>query len=50
VATALAVGVAYAAQEVADVPRDGHDQPVDWIVTEAETIRVGADTLRMGVS
>ena len=50
VGTTLAVGVAYAAQEVADVPRDGHDQPVDWIVTEAESIRVGADTLRMGVS
>jgi 5-formyltetrahydrofolate cyclo-ligase len=34
----LAVGVAYAAQEVAEVPRDGSDQPVDWIVTEAESI------------
>jgi 5-formyltetrahydrofolate cyclo-ligase len=41
--TALAVGVAYAAQEVADVPRNGNDQPVDWIVTEAESIRVRAD-------
>jgi 5-formyltetrahydrofolate cyclo-ligase len=39
----LAVGVAYAAQEVAQVPRDGTDQPLDWIVTEAETIRVGMD-------
>lgn len=39
----LAVGVAYAAQEVAQVPRDGTDQPLDWIVTEAETIRVGTD-------
>ncbi len=39
----LAVGVAYAAQEVAAVPRDGSDQPVDWIVTEAESIRVRAD-------
>jgi 5-formyltetrahydrofolate cyclo-ligase len=36
----LAVGVAYAAQEVAEVPRDGGDQPVDWIVTETESIRV----------
>ncbi len=36
----LAVGVAYAAQEVAEVPRDGSDQPVDWMVTEAESIRV----------
>lgn len=40
--TTLAVGVAYAAQEVAEVPRDGNDQPVDWIVTEAESIRVRA--------
>ncbi len=39
----LAVGVAYAAQEVAEVPRDGSDQPLDWIVTEAESIRVRAD-------
>ncbi len=39
----LAVGVAYAAQEVAAVPRDGGDQPVDWIVTEAESIRVRAE-------
>ena len=41
----LAVGVAYAAQEVAQVPRDDSDQPVDWIVTEAESIRVGADAM-----
>lgn len=30
----LAVGVAYAAQHVARVPRDDFDQPLDWIVTE----------------
>jgi len=42
----LAVGIAHAAQEVAEVPRDGTDQPVDWIVTEAETIRIGPDTVR----
>ena len=29
------IGVAYAAQEVEAVPRDGYDQPLDWIVTEA---------------
>ena len=29
------IGVAYAAQEVETVPRDGYDQPLDWIVTEA---------------
>ena len=38
-----AVGVAYAAQEVAEVPRDGTDQPVDWIVTEAASIHVRAN-------
>ena len=36
----LAVGVAYTAQEVAEVPRDGSDQPVDWIVTEAEALQI----------
>jgi 5-formyltetrahydrofolate cyclo-ligase len=30
----LAVGVAFAAQEVAELPRDGFDQRLDWIVTE----------------
>lgn len=30
----LAVGIAYAAQEVPVVPHDGHDQRMDWIVTE----------------
>jgi 5-formyltetrahydrofolate cyclo-ligase len=29
-----AIGVAYEAQEVAEVPRDHFDQPLDWIVTE----------------
>jgi len=33
-----AVGVAYAAQEVAAVPADRHDQPLDWVVTEREAI------------
>ncbi len=42
----LAVGVAYAAQEVARVPRDGGDQPVDWIVTEAEAIPAPAEAIR----
>ena len=37
----LAVGVAFAAQEVESVPRDQHDQKLDWIVTEAEAIRLG---------
>lgn len=32
----LAVGVAFAAQEVEAVPRDRYDQKLDWIVTEKE--------------
>ncbi len=36
-----AVGAAYAGQEVADVPRDATDLPLDWIVTEQEAIRIG---------
>jgi 5-formyltetrahydrofolate cyclo-ligase len=38
--TVLAVGVAYAAQEVADVPAESHDQRLDWIVTPIEAYRV----------
>ncbi len=34
----LAVGFAFAAQEVAAVPRDDHDQRLDLIVTEAGVI------------
>lgn len=36
-----AVGVAFAAQEVGVVPRGAHDQHLDWIMTETETIRCG---------
>lgn len=35
-----AVGIAYAAQEVAQVPADAHDQPLDWIATEREVTRL----------
>lgn len=38
---AVAVGVAFAAQEVPAVPRDATDQPLDWIVTESEVVRLG---------
>jgi 5-formyltetrahydrofolate cyclo-ligase len=31
----VAVGYAYAGQEVPEVPADEHDQPLDWVVTEA---------------
>jgi 5-formyltetrahydrofolate cyclo-ligase len=36
----LAVGVAYAAQEVPAVPRGAHDRRLDWIVTEKAALRV----------
>jgi 5-formyltetrahydrofolate cyclo-ligase len=36
----LAVGVALAAQEVASVPRDDTDEPLDWVVTDREAIRI----------
>jgi 5-formyltetrahydrofolate cyclo-ligase len=38
----LAVGIAYAGQEVARVPREVHDQSLDWVITESEAIRIGA--------
>ncbi|MCG5240358.1 5-formyltetrahydrofolate cyclo-ligase [Azospirillum doebereinerae] len=37
----LAVGVAFAAQEIATVPCAEHDERLDWIVTERETLRIG---------
>jgi 5-formyltetrahydrofolate cyclo-ligase len=36
-----AIGVAYAAQEVDSVLRDEHDQQLDWVMTERETIKCG---------
>jgi 5-formyltetrahydrofolate cyclo-ligase len=33
-APVLAVGIAYAGQEVSSVPRDPYDQRLDWLVTE----------------
>lgn len=36
-----AIGFAYAAQEIPSAPRDATDAPLDAIVTEAETIRLG---------
>ena len=35
----VAVGLAYAAQEVSALPHGPHDQRLDWIVTEIEAIR-----------
>ena len=37
----LAVGLAFGAQEVSTVPREGTDQPLDAIVTEAGVIMPG---------
>ena len=37
----IAIGVAYAAQEVAEVPREPSDQPLDFIMTEKETFACG---------
>lgn len=39
----LAIGVAFAAQEAAALPVGRFDQPLDWVVTEAEAIAVGED-------
>jgi 5-formyltetrahydrofolate cyclo-ligase len=36
----LTVGIAYAAQQVATVPTDAYDQPLDWIVTERDAQRI----------
>ena len=41
-----AIGVAYAAQEVPDVPHGADDQRLDAIVTERETIAVAGGALR----
>ena len=35
------VGIAYAAQEIAEVPAEAHDRRLDWVVTQNETIRCG---------
>jgi len=39
----LAVGVAYAGQELSDLPRGPRDRTLDWIVTEGETIAIGGE-------
>ncbi len=37
----IAVGIGFAGQEVAHVPRGDYDQPLDWIVTEAAAMPIG---------
>ena len=36
---ALTVGIAYAAQEIVEVPAEAHDRRLDWVVTQDEAIR-----------
>jgi 5-formyltetrahydrofolate cyclo-ligase len=40
--TIRAIGFAFTAQEVAEIPREPTDQPLDAIVTEAEILECGA--------
>lgn len=40
----VAVGVCYGAQVVDQVPRDVHDQPLDWILTPDFTIEIPTPT------
>lgn len=35
----LAIGIAYAAQQVDKAPRTGYDEPLDWVVTEEGAIK-----------
>lgn len=37
----LTIGIGYAQQEIAAVPDEPHDMPLDWIVTERAVIRCG---------
>ncbi len=39
-APVVAVGIAFAGQEWPQVPTEPHDEPLDWIITEREAIRV----------
>lgn len=43
---AVAVGLAYAEQEMEDVPTGEHDAQLDWIVTPQEAIRCRIEGLR----
>ncbi|MFC5422247.1 5-formyltetrahydrofolate cyclo-ligase [Bosea eneae] len=38
---AATIGIAYAAQEIAEVPAEAHDRRLDWVVTQDETVRCG---------
>lgn len=43
---AIAVGLAYAEQEMPAVPAGSHDAPLDWVVTPREAIRCAPHDLR----
>lgn len=36
----VSIGVAYAGQELSQVPEEAHDEPLDWIATECGIIVV----------
>ena len=38
----LAIGVAFAGQQLSAVPREPTDEPLDWVVTEAEAIAIAS--------
>lgn len=43
---ALAVGLAYAEQEMSEVPAGAHDAHLDWVITPKEAIRCKIEGLR----
>lgn len=44
----LAIGFAWAAQEIDDLPQEPTDQPLDMVVTEREMIHIGEDARKGG--
>ncbi|NQU60979.1 MAG: 5-formyltetrahydrofolate cyclo-ligase [Rhodospirillales bacterium] len=38
--TVLAVGVAYSGQKVDRVPKDSHDEALDWIITDRDVLEI----------
>jgi 5-formyltetrahydrofolate cyclo-ligase len=44
----LAIGVAFAAQELDEVPAGPHDQPLDAVVTERAVHRCGTPAAALG--
>ena len=43
---AIAAGLAYAEQEMGEVPAGAHEALLDWVITPKEAIRCGAQGLR----